>query len=69
MSGQRLYVTADWSRIVPEDSPEAAFFITEEDARARGLLTKAMPAPADKAVHGPPEDKGRATRVAQRSRR
>lgn len=52
----RLYVTADWSRLVPEDSPEAAFYVREEDARERGLLKQAQ-RPPDKAVHHPPEDK------------
>lgn len=63
----RLYVTADWSRLVPEDSPDAAFFVTEEDARARGLFMKNVDAPpADKAVHHPPEDKGRPRSVRRR---
>jgi hypothetical protein len=33
-----LYVNADWSALVPEGSPEAAFGITPKDARRRGLL-------------------------------
>lgn len=33
-----LYVNADWSALVPADSPEAAFGITPKDAKRRGLL-------------------------------
>ena len=69
MTGRRLYVTSDWSRLVPEGSPEAAFFIREEDARKRGLL-KRVEAPADKAIHRPPQDKGlHISPRAQRARR
>lgn len=32
-----LYVNADWSALVPEGSPEAAFGITPKDAQRRGL--------------------------------
>lgn len=36
--GTSLYVNADWSRLVPMDSPEAAFGLTVEEAKRRGLL-------------------------------
>jgi hypothetical protein len=60
-----VYVTADWSRVVPVDDPEAAFGVDESDIDSRGLraqveamrapkpeppTAKAMPAPANKAV-------------------
>lgn len=38
--GTSLYVNADWSALVPMDSPEAAFGIAPEDARRLGLLPK-----------------------------
>ena len=36
--GTSLYVNADWSRLVPVSSPEAAFGLTVEEAKRRGLL-------------------------------
>jgi hypothetical protein len=36
--GTSLYVNADWSALVPVSSPEAAFGLTVEEARRRGLL-------------------------------
>jgi hypothetical protein len=36
--GTSLYVNADWSALVPMDSPEAAFGLTVEEAKRRGLL-------------------------------
>ena len=36
--GTSLYVNADWSALVPAGSPEAAFGLTVEDAKRRGLL-------------------------------
>lgn len=33
-----LYVNADWSALVPAGSPEAAFGITAQDAKRRGLV-------------------------------
>jgi hypothetical protein len=35
---ESLYVNADWSALVPADSPDAAFGITPKDAKRRGLL-------------------------------
>lgn len=36
--GTSLYVNADWSALVPAGSPLAAFGLTVEDAKRRGLL-------------------------------
>ena len=36
--GTSLYVNADWSKLVPVNSPEAAFGLTVEEAKRRGLL-------------------------------
>jgi hypothetical protein len=36
--GTSLYVNADWSALVPVNSPEAAFGLTVEEAKRRGLL-------------------------------
>jgi hypothetical protein len=68
----RYAVTRDWSRIVPETSPEAAFLVDAEDAKRLGLAAdapaeaKEAELPEDKAVHGPPEDK--ALRPSRRPR-
>lgn len=57
-----VYVTADWSRVVREDDPEAAFGVDESDVEALGLRErldaflappeppKQAPRPADKMV-------------------
>lgn len=54
-SDRRIYVDAMRTRVVPEDSPEAAYLlvgaggqIPEDEARRYGLI-------GDKAVEGPPE--------------
>lgn len=44
-----FYVTADWSRLVPEGSPEAAFGIAEVDLARFGLS-------ADSATAAEPTD-------------
>lgn len=36
--GEQLYVNSDWSALVPAGSAEAAFGISEKDAKRRGLL-------------------------------
>ena len=36
--GTSLYVNADWSKLVPVNSREAAFGLTVEEAKRRGLL-------------------------------
>lgn len=67
-----VYVTADWSRVVPEGSPEAAFGVQPKDLRRLGLepdpsveqaepevlttANTAEPEPSSK-QDGPPEDK------------
>lgn len=70
-SDKRLYVNADRSKIVEEDSPEAAYLlvgaggqVSDEDAKKYGLKE---PKPAAKAaeaeskqVDAPPENKARA---------
>ena len=58
-----LYVTADWSRFVREDDPEACFGVAPADIDRLGLraayerfvapAAKQMPPPADKAMHKP----------------
>ena len=59
----RLYVNSDWSRVVDESDPEAAFLLAPaggviEDAQARKLgLLPATGVPEEKMVSGPPEDK------------
>jgi len=60
--GHRLWLTADKSRLVEDDDPDAATLfcgprdgISEADAERFGL--KAKPPPEDKAVKAPPEDK------------
>jgi hypothetical protein len=63
MSNQ-LYVTADWSRFVREDNPEARFGVAPVDIDRLGLreayerfiapepvTPKEAPKPADKALH------------------
>lgn len=68
---RRLYVNARQNRVVPEDSPEAAFLLVGEGgyidravAERLGLLDdepdpkSTAQAPETKAVHQPPEDKG-----------
>ena len=47
--GTSLYVNADWSALVPVNSPEAAFGLTVEEAKRRGLL------PAEGETFAPPE--------------
>lgn len=63
-SNRRICVDATRTRVVPEDSPEAAFLlvgvggqIPEEEARRYGLIGgKATEEPPEtKAVEGPPE--------------
>lgn len=60
---KRLYVNADRSKIVDEDSPDAAFLlaaaghtVSDEDVKRYGL--KAADAPQTKQVKAPPENKG-----------
>ena len=48
-----VYVNADRTKIVPEGSPEAAYWIHETVAARLGLLRKEMTKPADKAVKRP----------------
>lgn len=36
--GTSLYVNADWSKLVDVSSPEAAFGLSVEEAKRRGLL-------------------------------
>jgi enoyl-CoA hydratase/carnithine racemase len=65
---QRLYVNRDYSKIVPENSPEAAFLLATPGkpidtalARRLGLLDKPKPKPEPepeaKMVAGPPANK------------
>ncbi len=65
LAPRRLYVTADWARVVPEDSPDAAFLLAAEGqrldeatARRLGLLDEppAAPEPETKIIAGPPAD-------------
>lgn len=70
---ERLYVNADRSRIVPEDSSEAAFLlaaagkeISAEDAEKYGLVgKKAAAKPADKSAPAP-ENKASGVTVNKR---
>lgn len=69
---EKLWYTADRSRVVPDGDPEAAFLlgpaghlITDEEAIRLGLVkgkpapkNKAKPAPANKGVTFEPETKG-----------
>jgi hypothetical protein len=50
-----VYVTADWKRIVPEGSPEAAFGVQPKDLRRLGLDESAAAgtAPVDQAEAAP----------------
>jgi hypothetical protein len=52
--GTSLYVNADWSALVPVNSPEAAFGLTVEEAKRRGLL------PAEGETFAPAETIGSA---------
>jgi hypothetical protein len=62
-SEKRLYLNADRTKVVAEDSPEASFLlvgeggeVSDEDAKTYGL--KAAEAPETKQVKAPPENKG-----------
>jgi hypothetical protein len=61
---RRLYVNRDYSKVVPEDSPEAAFLLATPGkqismplAKRLGLLDKPKPEPEAKMVAGPPANK------------
>lgn len=69
-SDKRLYVNADRSKVVSEDSPEAAYLlvseggeIPEEEAKRYGLVKSSKMATAEesgtKARSAPPENKAR----------
>jgi hypothetical protein len=75
-TGKRLYLNADKSKVVEEDSEEAAHLLVGvdgeipiEEAEQYGLTKKAKPTAESKAVDGPPEDKGSAPEPPAQRRR
>jgi hypothetical protein len=64
-----LYVTADWSRFVPEGDPEACFGVALVDVDRLGLrpalerFTKMTDPPADKMADRPADKAVRKTRT------
>lgn len=64
-----LYVTADWSRFVREDDPEACFGVAPADVDRLGLrpalerFTKMADPPADKMLDRPADKAVRKTRT------
>jgi len=65
-----VYVTADWSRVVPMDDPEAAFGVDESDIDSRGLrpqveaLRNPVPEPVPEAKEAPTPPNKSASRPA-----